>query len=94
MFIVEIEHPVRNYDEWKKIFESDPLKREQSGVKRYRLGRLSDNPNYVVAELEFAGRSQADDFLMRLNALWGTVQAGMIEAARGWVIEVLESKQY
>jgi len=34
MHILRIEHPVPNFDAWKKAFDSDPLGREQSGVRR------------------------------------------------------------
>jgi cytidylate kinase len=53
MFIVQIEHPVPNFDAWKKAFDSDPVGRERSGVRRYKVLRPIDNPNYSMIDLEF-----------------------------------------
>jgi hypothetical protein len=36
MHILRIEHPVPNYNAWKAAFDSDPIDREGSGVRRYR----------------------------------------------------------
>jgi len=55
MTILRIEHAVRNFDVWKKTFDSDPLGRKKSGVWCYRILRPTDNPNYVMIDLEFDG---------------------------------------
>lgn len=34
MLILQIEHKVPNYEGWKKAFDSDPISRKKSGVKR------------------------------------------------------------
>jgi len=47
MPIVRIEHAVRDFDAWKRAFDSDPVGREQGGVRRYRVLRSTDEPNYV-----------------------------------------------
>jgi hypothetical protein len=39
MYILRIEHPVPDYDTWKASFDSDPIGRERSGVRRYRILR-------------------------------------------------------
>jgi hypothetical protein len=36
MHILRIEHPVPDYDSWKAAFDSDPVGRERSAVRRYR----------------------------------------------------------
>ncbi len=46
MHILRIEHPVPDYDAWKEAFDSDPIGREPSGVRRYRILRPNDDPNY------------------------------------------------
>ncbi len=50
MVILQIEHPVPSFDAWKKAFDSDPVNRKQSGVRRYRVLRPIDNPNYGCRE--------------------------------------------
>ncbi len=37
MYILQIEHPVPNYEGWKKAFENDPIDRKGSGVTHYRI---------------------------------------------------------
>ena len=39
MHILRIEHPVPDYDAWKEAFDSNPISREHSGVRRYRILR-------------------------------------------------------
>lgn len=50
---LRIDHPVPDYDAWKRAFDSDPLGRERSGVLRYRVLRPVDDPNHVTIDLEF-----------------------------------------
>ena len=58
MPILRIEHPVPDFDAWKQAFDSDPLDRKRSGVRRYRILRSLDDPNYAIVDLEF---DDADD---------------------------------
>jgi hypothetical protein len=60
MYILRIEHPVPDYDAWKASFDSDPIGRERSGVRRYRVLRATDDPNYVMIDLEFDSASEAE----------------------------------
>jgi len=39
MYVLRIEHPVPDYARWKKTFESDPVGRKKSGVRRYQILR-------------------------------------------------------
>ena len=48
MTILEIEHPVHDYDSWKAVFDADPTHRKQSGMRRYRITRLVENPSYSL----------------------------------------------
>ena len=59
MTTLRIEHKVANYDNWKKAFDSDPINRKQSGVKRYRIYLPSDDEKFVVIELDFDTGEQA-----------------------------------
>jgi hypothetical protein len=60
MYTLRIEHPVADYDAWKASFDSDPIDRERSGVRRYRVMRAPDDPNYVMIDLEFESAGQAE----------------------------------
>ena len=57
---MRIEHPVADYDRWKAAFDSDPIGRERSGVRRYRVMRAKDDPSHVMVDLEFDSVSEAE----------------------------------
>lgn len=94
MYILRIEHPVPDFDAWKQAFDSDPLGREQSGVRLYRVLRPIDDPNYVMIDLEFDSSSKAEALRAGLSELWGRVQGKIIESPRARTLETVESKEY
>lgn len=92
MTILQIEHPVRDFDSWKQAFDGDPVGREQGGVRRFRIFRPVDDSNYVVIELEFDGRAAAEAFLGRLRELWSrAVAQGLISDPQARIVEVVEA---
>ena len=94
MIIVQIEHPVPNFDAWKQAFDSDPVGRERSGVRRYRVLRPIDNPNYAMIDLEFDNSSEAEAFLDAMREVWHRVEGTIIESPRVRLVEAVESKKY
>ena len=74
MVILRIEHPVPDYAGWKQAFDSDPAGRESSGVRRHRILRPTDDPNYVMIDLEFDSASQTEALLAALRTLWSRVE--------------------
>jgi hypothetical protein len=42
MPILQIEHKVANFDGWKKAFDSDPVGRKKSGVRRDHIFRVAN----------------------------------------------------
>ena len=69
MYILCIEHPVPDYEAWKAAFDSDPIGRERSGVRRYRVLRATDDSSYVMLELEFDTFSEAEAFKASLGGV-------------------------
>lgn len=94
MYIIQIEHPVPNFEGWKKAFESDPVGRQPGGVQRYRISRQVDNPNYVIIDLEFDTLGKAEKFLSSLRQLWTRVEGTVIQEPKARIVEVVESKEY
>jgi hypothetical protein len=94
MIILQIEHPVPNFEGWKKAFDSDPMNREQSGVKNYKIFRQTNDSNYVVIELEFDDLQKAEIMLMALQKLWSQVEGKIMTNAKAKIIELVEDKQY
>ncbi|HUP28140.1 MAG TPA: hypothetical protein VM409_06865, partial [Chloroflexia bacterium] len=87
-------HPVPSYEGWKAAFDSDPVGRERSGVRRYQVARSVEDPNYVLIDLEFSGRGEADAFLAAMREVWGRVQGSIIMSPQARIIEVVESREY
>ncbi len=92
MHVLRIEHPVPDYDTWRQAFESDPLDRAKSGVRRYRILRGADDPNYVAIELEFDTAAEAEAMHERLKELWSRVDVARNPNAR--VFEVAGGGEY
>jgi hypothetical protein len=67
---LKIEHAIVDFETWKQAFERDPIGRERSGVRRYRVFRPVDDPKYVIIDLDFDGPTQAQAFLESLRGVW------------------------
>ncbi len=94
MVILQIEHSVPNYDHWKQAFDSDPVGREKSGVRRYRILTASDDPNYVIIQLEFDSVYEAETLLANLQGVWSRLQGRLIQAPHTRIAEVVEMVEY
>jgi hypothetical protein len=94
MYILRIEHQVPDYDGWKKAFDSDPVGREKSGVRRHRVLRPTDDAHQVMIELEFDTASQAEALLAAMRVVWGRVQGKIMMNPQTRIVEVLETREY
>ena len=95
MIILHIEHPIRDFDTWKKAFESDPAGRERSGVRRYQILRPIDDPNYIMIDLEFENTMAAEALLAKMREVWQSAAAPLLGGTpQTWIAEVMESKEY
>ena len=94
MYILRIEHPVPNYDGWKQAFDSDPVGRKRSGVRRYQISRQVDNPNYVMIDLEFDTMKQAEALLTAMRVVWGRVEGTIMTSPQARIVEAVEIKEY
>jgi len=94
MHMLRIEHPVPNFDGWKQAFDSDPVGREKSGVRRYQILRPVDNPNFVMIDLEFDTAQQAEALLAAMRVVWGRVEGTVMTSPKAQIVEVAETKTY
>lgn len=92
MFNLHIEHQVLDYDAWKQAFDRDPIGRRRAGVVRWRVERSVNDAGYVMVDLDFESRTQAETLLQRLNELWGDVQGKIVRAPRALIAEIVEDK--
>ena len=96
MHILRIEHTVSDFDSWKKAFDSDPVGREKSGVRRYQILRPIDDPNYVMIDLDFDSARSAEAFLAAMREVWRSPKAvpALAGSPQTRIVEVVESKEY
>ena len=90
MYVLRIEHPVPDFDAWKRAFDSDPVGRERGGVRGYRVLRPVDDAKYALIDLEFESSDEAEAFLAALRELWGNVD--VMRDPRARIVEVVESR--
>jgi hypothetical protein len=92
MPILHIEHRVEDFDTWKRDgFDADPLGRSKAGVRRYRILRPVDDPNYVTVDLEFDSRQDAEAMQTALRELWRSPLV-KIGAPTARVLDIVESR--
>lgn len=94
MYMLRIEHPVPDYNRWKQAFDSDPVGRAKSGVRRYQILRAVDDPNYVMIDLEFDTAHEAEELLNAMRSVWGRVQGTVILNPQARIVEALETQAY
>jgi hypothetical protein len=97
MHVLQIEHPIRDFDTWKGAFDRFSAKRQESGVRRHQVLRPTDDPNYVIIELGFDGTSEAESYLAWLRReVWASWEAA--PALKGEpqtrIVEAVEVKEY
>ena len=94
MIILQIEHKIPSYEGWKKAFDSDPIDRKKSGVQSYRIYRPTDDPNYVIVDLEFKNFEDAQMTLESLKKLWNKVEGTVMTGPKTRILEIEEDKNY
>jgi hypothetical protein len=94
MIILQIEHKIPNYEGWKKAFDSDPIGRKKTGVKRYRIFRPDDDPYYVIIHLEFDNEKAVDVTLSALRNLWNRVEGIAMTNPKTRILNIAEAMEY
>lgn len=95
MIVLRIQHPVPSFEAWKRAFDSDPLDRKGSGVRRHEVHRSVLDPNFVMIDLEFETAPEAQAFLERLRELWRGPGKSVMLSPEAWVLErVAEARAF
>jgi hypothetical protein len=93
MITLRIEHKIANYDGWKKAFDSDPINRRQSGVKRYRVYRPIDDTNFIIIDLDFDNLEKAQAAQVALMNIFPKIEGTLIFGVQIKIMNVIESKE-
>lgn len=93
---LQFEHPITDFTTWKAAFDRDPIDRRGLGVRRYRIHRPLDRPDYILGELDFDTNAQAQACAAALQRLWRSPQAApaLAGTAQVRIVETLESHEY
>jgi len=92
MTTLHIEHPITDFATWRGAYDRFADRRRQAGVTAERVAQPVDDDRYVVVDLDFPTREQAQRFLGFLEstvwasresspALAGTPRARLLEPA-------------
>lgn len=96
MPVLQIEHPVRDFETWKAAFDGGQERREVGRVRRYQVYRPLDDPNYIAVDLEFDSRAEAEAFKLGIEELWRSPQAALVLGGtpRARIVDTVETKVY
>ncbi|HEX6800241.1 MAG TPA: hypothetical protein VF116_21185 [Ktedonobacterales bacterium] len=94
MPILRIEHAVPDFEGWKRAFDSDPVGRERSGVRRYQIFRSLDDPSYVMIDLEFGSKAEAEGLLAAMRRVWQRVEGQVMWNPQARIVETVETREY
>ena len=73
MSTLRIEHPVTDLDVWRAAFGRFADRRRQGGVSAERVQQPVDDDHYIVVDLDFPTREQAQSFLEFLETtVWAS----------------------
>jgi hypothetical protein len=93
MATLRIEHAIRDYESWQEAFDSFAEARTKAGVRSFAIRQPTDDPKYLMLDLEFATAGQAEAFATFLHehvwssptsspALAGTAQTRILDLRR------------
>ena len=96
MQVVQLEHVVKDFEQWKVAFDRDPIDRRALGVRRHRVLRPLDDPHYVVVELAFDTTEQAEACRVALGRLWasGAASPALLGVPQTRIVESVEDQRY
>ena len=63
MSTLHIEHPISDFSTWTAAFARFAPRRTAGGVLAERVSRPVDDPRFVVVDLDFGSRTEAEAFL-------------------------------
>ena len=90
---LRIEHAVPDFDRWKQAFDSDPVDRKGSGVRRYRVLRSVEDPNFVMIDLEFDSVKAAEGLLDKMRQIWSGPGKAVMRDPRARIAESVEVQE-
>jgi hypothetical protein len=94
MFALQIEHRVCDFDAWKQAFDNYKPFQSEDCVRRYRIFRSLDNPNYVIIDLDSERSNEAKTFVEAMQKLWERVEGKLLDRPQVRIVQALETQEY
>ena len=83
MATLRIEHAIHDYETWQKAFDGFAQARAQAGVRGFAIRQPADDPKYLMLDLEFDSRGQAESFAGFLHqSVWSSPASSPALAGR------------
>jgi ribosomal protein L35AE/L33A len=94
MATLHVENTVRDFDEWKAVFDKFDRFRAEKGMRSYRMARRVDEPNQVIVDLDFATVEEAVAFRGALEQIWRTPQSQqqLVDHGTPLVYDIVEQR--
>ena len=95
MATLHIENTVRDFEEWKAVFDKFDRFRAEKGMRAYRMSRQVDDPNKVTIDLDFDSLEEATAFRGALEQIWQTPQSRqqLVAHSTPTLYDVVEQRQ-
>jgi hypothetical protein len=96
MHVLKIEYPIADDDSRKEHFDRDRLDGEGAGVRRHRIFRPTDHPDYVMIDVDFDSAGEAEAYLaaLRRHVYSSRHPASVWSDPHARIVEVVEEKEY
>lgn len=75
-------HPVRDYEEWRKVYDSASEIQRAGGVTAESVHRLASDPNTVLVLHHFGSVAEAEAFMAQPDLRAAMEQGGVIGPPR------------
>jgi hypothetical protein len=70
---LHIEHAISDFTTWRAAFDRFAPARAEAGVRGQTIRRPTDDPNYVLVDLDFPDEASAERFLEFLqDRIWAS----------------------
>ncbi len=89
MYVLAIQHKVRDYDAWKTVFDSFPP--AKGGAKFHRVNRAVGDPNVVTVVAGFPTSAAAEGFRNNPELAAKMKEAGVMGPPRIELYEEVEA---
>jgi hypothetical protein len=95
MATLHVENTVRDFDEWKAVFDKFDRFRAEKNLRSYRLARQVDDPNKIVIDMDFDTVEDATEFRGALEQIWRTPQSQqqLVDHSAPRLYDVVEQRQ-